>query len=72
MASSKRDHEGKIDTQAMMEVYEKLGTPGAPHKMLASMAGSWTAKTKAWMEPNKPPLESTGASEQKMVLGGYP
>lgn len=61
---------GMMDTQAMMDVYKKLGTPGAPHKMLASMAGSWTTKIKSWCEPNKPPVESTGTCEQKMVLGG--
>jgi hypothetical protein len=61
---------GKMDMQATMEVYKKLGTPGAPHKVLASMAGSWNTKMKSWMEPDKPPMESTGTSEQKMILGG--
>jgi hypothetical protein len=62
--------EGKTDMQAMMEVYTKLGTPGPPHKLLASMAGSWTAKVKSWCEFEKGARESTGTSEQKMVLGG--
>ena len=65
-----KKREGEMDMQAMMEVYKKLGTPGAPHKVLASMAGSWTTKIKSWCEPNKPPVESTGTCEQKMVLGG--
>ena len=60
----------KMDMQAIMEVYMKLATPGAPHKVLASMVGSWNAKIKSWMEPNKPPMESEGTSEQKMLLGG--
>ncbi|MBI4774169.1 MAG: DUF1579 domain-containing protein [Deltaproteobacteria bacterium] len=62
--------EKKMDMQAMMEVYMKLGTPGAPHKLLASMAGSWTTRSKMCMDPDKPPMESTGSSEQKMILGG--
>jgi len=33
--------EGKMDMQAMMEVYRKLGTPGAPHKMLAVLPLEW-------------------------------
>jgi hypothetical protein len=70
MATSTEKQEGKPNMQAMMDVYKKLGTPGDPHKMLASMAGSWTTTIKSWCEPNKPPVESTGASEQKMVLGG--
>ncbi|MDY0281932.1 MAG: DUF1579 domain-containing protein [Salinivirgaceae bacterium] len=62
--------EGKMDMQAIMEVYMKLATPGAPHKMLASLAGSWTTKTKAWMDPDNPPMEGTGTCEQRMLLGG--
>jgi hypothetical protein len=60
----------KMDMQAMMEVYRKVGTPGEPHKMLASLEGSWTTKTRGWMEPDKPPTDSTGTCEQKMLLGG--
>ena len=69
MAKEKKQ-EGKLDKQAMMEVYTKLATPGAPHQMLAGMGGSWDAKTKFWTEPNKPPTESKGTCEQKMILGG--
>ena len=67
MAEDKKP-EGQTDMQAMMDVYIKLATPGEPHKQLASMAGSWNTKTKSWMEPNKPPMESTGSCEQKMLL----
>jgi hypothetical protein len=65
-----KKQENKMDAQAMMDVYTKLGTPGTPHKVLASMAGSWITKTKGWMEPDKPPMESKGTCEQKMLLGG--
>ncbi|MGH7206439.1 MAG: DUF1579 domain-containing protein [Nitrospiraceae bacterium] len=69
MAKDKKP-EKQMDMQAMMETYQKLATPGEPHKQLASLAGSWTTKTKHWMEPNKPPTESTGACEQKTLLDG--
>ena len=69
MAKDKK-HEEQMDQQAMMEVYKKLGTPGEPHKQLASLAGSWTTKTKERMEPGKPPMESTGVAEMKMLLDG--
>jgi hypothetical protein len=59
-----------MDMQAMMEVYQKVGTPGAPHKMLAKLVGSWTTKTRAWMEPDNPPTEGTGTCEQKMLFDG--
>jgi hypothetical protein len=69
MAKEKKQ-KGKMDMQAMMEVYKKVGTPGTPHKDLASLAGSWNTKTRAWMEPDKPPMEGTGTCEQKMLLDG--
>jgi hypothetical protein len=69
MAKDKKA-EKSMDPQAMMEVYTKLAAPGEQHKQLASLAGSWTTKTKEWMEPTKPPEESTGSAEMKMLLDG--
>ena len=60
----------EMDPQAMMEVWKKLAMPGEPHKLFASLAGSWTTTTKEWMEPGKPPSESTGTAEMKMLLDG--
>ena len=68
--TAEKKQEGTMDMQAAMEVYKKLATPGAPHKLLARMAGSWTTRTKSWMGPDSPPMESTGTCEQKMLLGG--
>lgn len=62
--------ESKLDTQAVMEIYKKVGTPGDPHKLLAKWEGTWTTRSRGWMEPDKPPMESTGTCEQKMLLGG--
>ena len=69
MAKDKKQAK-QMDPQAMMEVYQKLATPGEPHKLFTSLAGSWTTKTKEWMEPGKPPTESTGTAEMKMLLDG--
>ena len=64
-------HTGKqMDMEAMMEAYKKLAMPGEPHKLFASLAGSWTTHNKEWMEPGKPPKETTGSAEMKMLLGG--
>jgi hypothetical protein len=62
--------EKQPDPQAMMEMYKKLATPGEPHKLFASLSGSWTTTIKEWMEPGKPPMESTGSAEMKMLLDG--
>ncbi len=69
MAKDKKA-EKQMDPQAMMEAYTKLATPGEQHKQLASLAGSWTTKTKEWMVPGKPPTESAGSVEMKTVLDG--
>jgi hypothetical protein len=62
--------ENKKDMQAIMEIYKKAGTPGEHHKLLARLEGSWTTKSRGWMEPGKPPTESIGTCEQKLILGG--
>ncbi len=59
-----------MDMKEMMEVYKKVGTPGEHHKLLASLEGSWTTKSRGWMDPEQPPMESTGTCEQKLILGG--
>jgi hypothetical protein len=59
-----------MDPQAMMELWKQAATPGEPHKLFATLVGSWTTTTKEWMEPGKPPTESTGTVEMKMLLDG--
>ncbi|TXI16319.1 MAG: DUF1579 domain-containing protein [Nitrosomonas sp.] len=59
-----------MSPEEMMEVYTKLATPGEQHKLLASLTGSWVTKTKEWMDPHKPPVESTGSVNIKMLLEG--
>ncbi len=60
----------KMDMQAMMEVYKKVGTPGEPHKLLAKLEGSWITKTTGYQE-GKQVMESIGTCEQKLVLDGH-
>ncbi|MHC1729046.1 MAG: DUF1579 family protein [Syntrophobacteraceae bacterium] len=60
----------KFIGNAIREVYKKLATTGAPHKLLESRAGSWETKNMYWSEPDKPPMESTGACERKRLPGG--
>lgn len=58
------------EQMAQMEAWMKASTPGAEHKMLESMAGTWNTRIKSWMAPGAPPMESTGISENKVILGG--
>jgi Protein of unknown function (DUF1579) len=55
---------------AMMKAWQEYMTPGPMHQMLAKGVGEWTADVKMWMEPGKPPTESSGTGEIKSILGG--
>src|SRR6476660_4328991 len=68
--AKEKKSEKKADPQAMMEMYKKLGAPGEPHQLFTSLVGGWTTHTKEWMEPGKPPTESTGTADMKMLLDG--
>ncbi|MBK9308547.1 MAG: DUF1579 domain-containing protein [Nitrospira sp.] len=68
--AKEKQHERPMDEKAMMELWKQAATPGEPHKLFATLAGSWTTTTKEWMEPGKPPTESIGTAEMKMLLDG--
>jgi len=58
------------DMAAMQAAWEKAATPSETHKKLIAMTvGTWTTQNKMYMDPKKPPMESTGTSENKAVLG---
>ena len=57
------------EQQAMMEAYQKAGTPGAEHRKLAAMAGTYDLTVKAWHAPDAPPTTDTGTATRKMILG---
>ncbi len=59
------------EEMAQMQDYMKLMQPGDAHKHLQKMVGTWDTVTKMWMGgPGSPPMESTGVSTFKSVLGG--
>jgi len=68
-ASKGKKAAGPPDEKAMMEAMQKAATPGEAHKKLESMIGTWDTKVTMYMDPSKPPEESTGVSENKWVLG---
>jgi len=56
--------------KAEMDAYTKAGTPGAPHKKLASTAGTYSVKVKNWHEPGAPATEESGTATRTMALDG--
>ena len=68
-ASPKKTAKAPPDEKAQMEAMMKAGAPGEAHKKLEPMVGTFDAKVTMWMDPSKPPTESSGTSERKWVLG---
>ena len=68
-AQQAAEHKMSPEQQAMMEAYQKAGTPGTEHKQLAAMAGTCDLTVKAWHEPGKPPTTDAGTATRGMILG---
>lgn len=47
-----------------------LAQPGPEHQALAKLAGTWNVAATMWMEPGKPPMESTGTAKIETILDG--
>jgi hypothetical protein len=60
----------KPDLQEVMDTWRKLAVPGKPHNLLARRVGSWSTKSRHWMDIDEPPVESEGSCERKMILDG--
>ncbi len=58
------------EQMAMMEAYQKAGTPGPQHEAMAAGAGTWDVVARSWMEPGGPPVEEAGTATRSMILGG--
>ena len=55
--------------EAMAKMAE-LGQPGANHKLLADLVGSWDCKMTFWLEPGAPPSVSSGTAVRKSIMDG--
>jgi hypothetical protein len=69
-AQAQEGHEMTPEQMAEMEAYMKAGTPGEPHKALASTAGNYDAQVKSWHEPGGPAMEEKGTVTRAMTLDG--
>jgi hypothetical protein len=54
----------------MMAKWMEAAQPGAPHKLLAKMAGTWQATVKSWQDPTQPPQVSQGTSDSELIMDG--
>ena len=58
--------------QEMMQKMGQYATTGEQHALLAKKVGQWDHHVKMWCDPdpNAPPMETSGSTETKMILGG--
>jgi len=63
---------GQPNESEMMAMMMELAKPGENHKVLARGVGTWTYAVKMWMnpDPNAAPMESSGTTVAREVLGG--
>lgn len=55
----------------MMKSMMEMGAPGPFHKHLDQLIGKWSSTGKIWMAgPSAPPMETTGTSEFRWIMGG--
>ncbi len=56
-----------------MKKMMELAKPGENHKLLASLAGTWSYTIKMWMnpDPKAPPTSSTGIGVRKAIMDGH-
>lgn len=66
--------EKKEDMPSQDEMMQKMmaaATPGAPHKKLDVLAGSWAVQAKSWSGGHEQPPQSwEGSSDNQWILGG--
>lgn len=55
---------------AMMEAYEKAGTPGPQHEALTRTAGTWDVTVTMWMDPEGEPMTSRAISTIEPIMDG--
>ena len=54
----------------MMKQMMEMSKLNENHKLLASMAGTWTYTVTMWMAPGAPPSKSTGTAVRKAMMDG--
>jgi hypothetical protein len=54
----------------MMAKMMQLAKLNENHKLLASLAGTWTDTVTMWMAPGAPPTKSTGTAVRKAIMDG--
>lgn len=61
---------GQPEDAEIMKQMMELSKTNENHKLLGTLAGTWTYTVKMWMAPNAPPLQSSGTGVRKAMMNG--
>ncbi len=70
MVAKETDSKKTEMSAEMMEKWKAYSTPGAAHKQLEPLVGSWTYTSKMWEKADAKPEMSSGKTDTKWILGG--
>lgn len=70
LAAQAQEHGGDADMAAMMEAYERAGTPGEHHARLDRNVGDWELEVRFYPDPDGEPSVSRGTSSSRWVMDG--
>lgn len=59
-----------FSAETLAQQKDEGGKPGPEHKRLEGLVGTFNAKVRVYLEPGKPPVESTGTMVRTMMFGG--
>lgn len=69
-AQQEQQQQMSPEEEKMMKAYMEAATPGAPHKAMQNLVGTWNATIKMYMNPNAAPTETKGTSTYTSTLDG--
>jgi hypothetical protein len=61
---------GQPSDAEMMTQMMELAKLNENHKLLASLAGTWSFEVTMWMSPGAPPMKSSGTAARKPMMDG--
>lgn len=70
LAPASAQEPGEGDEAAMMEAYERAGTPGEEHAALDRLVGDWDVEVRMWSEPDAEPTVMEADSKVEWVMDG--
>jgi hypothetical protein len=68
-ASTKESSKESAKESAQARALDSAMTPGEGQKRLAAMIGTFKVAIRTWVDPSKPPIESSASSVSAWVLG---